>query len=105
VRAGCSLNAAGNCLRIVDTDRRSGVTFSDCLALEVAGKAGHVPRGTFDRELLNTAVKFVVYVENSTAARSIMTDVVLPDGVTHVKAVLVTDAKKQFPDRMGEREW
>jgi hypothetical protein len=55
--------------------------------------------------LLNTAVKFVVYVEDSTAARSIMTDVVLPDGATHVKAVLVTDAKKQFSDRMGEREW
>ncbi len=53
--------------------------------------------------LLNTAVKFVVYVEDSTEARSIITDVVLPDGITHVKAVLVTDAEKLFPDRSGER--
>jgi len=30
---------------------RSGVSFSDCLVLEVARKAGHVPLGTFDREL------------------------------------------------------
>lgn len=27
----------------------SAVGFSDCLILEVAGKAGHVPVGTFDR--------------------------------------------------------
>jgi hypothetical protein len=46
--------------------------------------------------LLNTAVKFVVYVDDSTAARSIITDIVLPDNVTHLKAVLVTDAKKLF---------
>jgi len=55
--------------------------------------------------LLNTVVKFVVYVDNSTAAWSIITDVVLPDGTTHVPAVLVTDAKKQFPDRVGDHEW
>lgn len=30
---------------------KSGVTFSDCLVLEVARKAGHVPLATFDREL------------------------------------------------------
>jgi predicted nucleic-acid-binding protein len=30
---------------------KSGVSFSDCLVLEVARKAGHVPLGTFDREL------------------------------------------------------
>ena len=29
----------------------SGVSFSDCLVLEVARKAGHVPLGTFDRRL------------------------------------------------------
>lgn len=31
--------------------RRPRVGFSDCLMLEVARKAGHVPLGTFDREL------------------------------------------------------
>ena len=30
---------------------KSGVTFSDCLVLEVARKAGHVPLATFDRDL------------------------------------------------------
>jgi predicted nucleic-acid-binding protein len=30
---------------------RGGVSFSDCLVLEVARKAGHVPLGTFDRDL------------------------------------------------------
>ncbi len=54
--------------------------------------------------LLNTGVKFVVYINDSTEARSLITDVVLPDGTTHLKAVLVTDAKKQFPDRSGEHE-
>jgi predicted nucleic-acid-binding protein len=29
---------------------RSKVDFSDCLVLEIAGKAGHLPVGTFDRE-------------------------------------------------------
>ena len=31
--------------------RRAALGFSDCLILEVARKAGHVPLGTFDREL------------------------------------------------------
>ena len=31
--------------------RRPGIGFSDCLILEVARKAGHVPLGTFDRGL------------------------------------------------------
>ena len=31
--------------------RRSSVLFSDCLILEVARKAGHLPLGTFDRGL------------------------------------------------------
>jgi predicted nucleic-acid-binding protein len=31
--------------------RRPSVGFSDCLMLEVARKAGHVPLGTFDRDL------------------------------------------------------
>lgn len=30
---------------------RSGVSFSDCLLLEMARKAGHTPLGTFDRNL------------------------------------------------------
>jgi len=30
---------------------RPALGFSDCLALEVARKAGHLPLGTFDREL------------------------------------------------------
>jgi predicted nucleic-acid-binding protein len=30
---------------------KAGVSFSDCLVLEVARKAGHVPLGTFDRDL------------------------------------------------------
>lgn len=54
--------------------------------------------------LLNTAVKFVVYVDNASEARSIITDVVLPDNITHLKAVLVTNAKKMFPDRNEEHE-
>ncbi len=29
--------------------RRSAVDFSDCLVLEIARKAGHLPVGTFDR--------------------------------------------------------
>ncbi len=29
--------------------RRSAVEFSDCLVLEIARKAGHLPVGTFDR--------------------------------------------------------
>ena len=31
--------------------RRPGLGFSDCLVLEVARKAGHLPLGTFDRSL------------------------------------------------------
>ena len=31
--------------------RRPGLGFSDCLVLEVARKAGHLPLGTFDRGL------------------------------------------------------
>ena len=31
--------------------RQPRLGFSDCLALEVARKAGHLPLGTFDREL------------------------------------------------------
>lgn len=30
---------------------RTGVAFSDCLVLEAARKAGHLPLGTFDRKL------------------------------------------------------
>lgn len=30
---------------------KPGVSFSDCLVLEVARRAGHVPLGTFDRNL------------------------------------------------------
>jgi len=30
---------------------RPSVTFSDCLVLEVARKVGHLPLGTFDRDL------------------------------------------------------
>jgi predicted nucleic-acid-binding protein len=35
--------------------RRPAVGFSDCLILEVARKAGHVPLGTFDRDLSSLA--------------------------------------------------
>ncbi len=31
--------------------RRPRLSFSDCLVLEVARKAGHLPLGTFDRDL------------------------------------------------------
>lgn len=31
--------------------RKPAVSFSDCLVLEVARKAGHLPLGTFDRDL------------------------------------------------------
>lgn len=34
-----------------DFRRRPAVGFSDCLVLEVARKAGHLPLGTFDRNL------------------------------------------------------
>ena len=31
--------------------RKPGISFSDCLVLEIARKAGHLPLGTFDRDL------------------------------------------------------
>jgi len=31
--------------------RRPSLTFSDCLVLEIARKAGHLPLGTFDKRL------------------------------------------------------
>ena len=31
--------------------KRPSLSFSDCVVLEVARKAGHIPLGTFDREL------------------------------------------------------
>jgi predicted nucleic-acid-binding protein len=31
--------------------RRPAIGFSDCLVVEIARKAGHVPVGTFDRDL------------------------------------------------------
>ena len=35
--------------------KRSSLGFSDCLVLEVARKAGHLPLGTFDRTLSSLA--------------------------------------------------
>jgi predicted nucleic-acid-binding protein len=35
---------------VVSFRRRPALGFSDCLVLEVARKAGHVPLGTFDRD-------------------------------------------------------
>jgi predicted nucleic-acid-binding protein len=35
--------------------KRSSVSFSDCLILEIARKAGHLPLGTFDRDLAKLA--------------------------------------------------
>ena len=35
--------------------RRPALGFSDCLVVEIARKAGHVPLGTFDRSLAKTA--------------------------------------------------
>jgi predicted nucleic-acid-binding protein len=39
--------------------RRPAIGFSDCLVLEIARKAGHLPLGTFDRDLskLDDAVR------------------------------------------------
>lgn len=34
--------------------RRPALGFSDCLVVEIARKAGHVPLGTFDRSLAKT---------------------------------------------------
>jgi predicted nucleic-acid-binding protein len=36
---------------VVQFRKRPRVGFSDCLLLEIARKAGHVPLGTFDRDL------------------------------------------------------
>lgn len=36
---------------LVRFSKRPSLSFSDCLVLEVARKAGHLPLGTFDREL------------------------------------------------------
>lgn len=35
--------------------KRPALGFSDCLVLEVARSAGHIPLGTFDRELAKSA--------------------------------------------------
>jgi len=44
---------------LVQFRQRPAVSFSDCLLLELARKAGHLPLGTFDRDLskLNGAEK------------------------------------------------
>jgi predicted nucleic-acid-binding protein len=36
---------------LVQFRKRPAVGFSDCLVLEIARKAGHLPLGTFDRDL------------------------------------------------------
>ena len=36
---------------VVEYRKRPAIGFSDCLILETARKAGHLPLGTFDREL------------------------------------------------------
>jgi predicted nucleic-acid-binding protein len=36
---------------LADFRRKPSLRFSDCLVLEVARKAGHMPLGTFDRDL------------------------------------------------------
>jgi predicted nucleic-acid-binding protein len=36
---------------LVEFRKRPQVSFSDCLLLELARKAGHLPLGTFDRDL------------------------------------------------------
>jgi predicted nucleic acid-binding protein len=38
-------------LALTHHQRRSTLGFSDCLILEIARKAGHLPLGTFDRDL------------------------------------------------------
>jgi predicted nucleic-acid-binding protein len=40
---------------VVSFRRRPALGFSDCLVLEVARKAGHVPLGTFDRDFSKLA--------------------------------------------------
>ena len=36
---------------LAQMQRKSSVGFSDCLILEIARRAGHLPLGTFDRQL------------------------------------------------------
>lgn len=36
---------------LVHHQKKPALSFSDCLVLEIARKAGHLPLGTFDREL------------------------------------------------------
>ena len=43
---------------------------------------------------LNTVSKNLVFLNNSTEARALVTSVVLPDNITTVQTVLLTDAKK-----------
>jgi predicted nucleic-acid-binding protein len=38
---------------LVSYRRKPALGFSDCLVLEIARKAGHIPLGTFDRSLSN----------------------------------------------------
>jgi len=38
-------------LALEDFRKRPALGFSDCLVLEIARKAGHIPVGTFDRDL------------------------------------------------------
>ena len=40
---------------VINFRRRPAVGFSDCLVLEVARKAGHLPLGTFDRDFSRLA--------------------------------------------------
>ncbi len=47
--------------------------------------------------LLNTVVKALVYVNNETEARAIVTSAVLPNGAS-LPTVLTTQAKKMFSD-------
>jgi predicted nucleic-acid-binding protein len=44
-------NAEVVSLALEDFRGRSSIAFSDCLILEIARKAGHLPLGTFDRNL------------------------------------------------------
>ena len=40
---------------LVQFRAKPGLEFSDCLMLELAHKAGHLPLGTFDRRLAKAA--------------------------------------------------
>lgn len=52
--------------------------------------------------LISTAVKALVFVDNAREVRKIITSAVLPNG-TSVPAVLTTNAKKLFPDHDNEQ--